>query len=199
MPTLDRFSNHELSVIVSDLLVATADDADPLLDDTVSEVLKALRTRLGMDVVFVSEFIDGRRMFRFVDHRPGATSIHAGDSNAIEEGYCKRVVDGRLPELIHDAASLPATMELPDVGLRIGGHLSTPIVLRTGQTYGTLCCFSSAPKPELRDKDLDTLRLCAKLVAAKLEMAQRAGLSEPPPDWKLEPVAAYRSPVWALP
>lgn len=45
-------------------MVATADHTDESLDHTVSEVLRSVHDRLKMNVVFVSEFVDGRRVFR---------------------------------------------------------------------------------------------------------------------------------------
>lgn len=197
MSPFDRCKGEDLTVIVSELLVATADHADPLLDSTVGEVLRSLRERIGLDVVFVSEFTEGRRVFRYVDRDPRAPALQAGDSGPLEESFCIRVVDGRLPGLIHDAASLPAELDVPPVPFRVGGHLSVPILLADGSTYGTLCCFSTAPRPDLRQKDLETLRLCASLVARKIELAKRAGRVEP--DWQLEPIDTDCAPDWKLP
>ena len=50
-------------------------------------------------------------------------------------------------------------------------------------------------RPDLRRKD-HTLRLCASLVARKLELAKRVDLAEP---WPLEPIEPCRSPVRNLP
>ena len=58
MEHLEKFRDDELSVTISELLVATADSSDPLLDDSVSKLLNAMRSRMEMDVVFVSEFVD---------------------------------------------------------------------------------------------------------------------------------------------
>jgi hypothetical protein len=63
----EPFRDADLTVTISHLLVATAQSSDPLLDDAVPELLRAMRQRMAMDVVFVSEFVDGQRMFRFVD------------------------------------------------------------------------------------------------------------------------------------
>jgi GAF domain-containing protein len=195
----DPMLTGDVSVVVSELLVATAESSDPLLDDSVSQVLKLLRQRMNMDVVFVSEIVDGRRMFRFVDARPGAPDVRAGASNPVEESVCQRIVDGRLPEMIPDVDALPKE-QLPPMPFRVGAHLSTPILLQGGRTYGTLCCFSTAANPRLRDEDLKTLRLCATLVSKKLELAQVRGIVEPPPDWQLEPMAeTYESKIWAAP
>lgn len=197
MSLFKRLSSHDdVTVTISELLVATADDSDPLVDGSVNEVLASLRQRLGMDVVFVSEFVEGRRIFRFVESGEGAPPLAAGASSPLEESFCQRVVDGRLPKLIQDASKLS---EAPPVPFHVGGHLSTPIVLRTGKVYGTLCCFSGQASPSLRAKDLEALKMCALLVARKLDLADAAGLVEPPTTWSLEPQAVYESTVWRLP
>src|SRR4051812_40858771 len=135
------FDPDELSVRISELLVATADGTDPSIDQSVTEVLRTLRDRLKMDVVFVSEFIDGQRVFRFVegDNPP----MGPGDGNPLEESYCKQVVDGRMPELVPDASAIAKDIGLPHTGITVGAHLSTPIVLPDGSVYGTLCCYSA--------------------------------------------------------
>ena len=171
MSLLERFDNKDLTVIVSELLVATADSADPLLDSSVTDVLRLLRERMKMDAVFVSEFVDGQRVFRFVDRNGDAPVFKPGDANPLEKSWCQRVVDGRLPGLVQDVAKLPAEMQPPAVPFRIGAHLSTPIVLQDGSTFGTLCCFSWAANDDLREQDLLTLRNCAQLVARKLDRA----------------------------
>lgn len=194
-----QFDSDDVSVVISELLIATADSSDALIDGSVNEVLHALRERMKLDVVFVSEFIDGQRVIRFVDRADSAPVVQAGDANPLEETFCQRVVDGRLPELIHDVAALPRATDLPPVPFPIGAHLSTPVVLKGGRAYGTLCCFSSAPNPQLRERDLQTLRHCAQLVARKLDLADAQGIKEPPANWALEPMDAYESKVWKLP
>jgi len=197
MNLTQRFGTEDLDVIVSDLLVATADSSDALLDDSVSQVLRLLREQMKMDVVFVSEFVDGRRVFRFVD-AGGIAPIAAGESSPLEESWCKRVVDGRLPELVPDVAKLPPASAPPKTAIRVGAHLSTPIVMGDGHACGTLCCFSAAPNEALRMRDLATLRHCAQLVARKLAVVrdrQHRAMQDTEimaPDWALEPIDTRR-------
>ena len=160
--------------------IATADSSDALLDGSVNEVLRALRERMKLDVVFVSEFVDGQRVFRFVDRSHNAPALRAGDANPLEESFCQRVVDGRLPGLIKDASALPGSFDLPPVPFPVGAHLSTPIVMKNGRAYGTL-------------------KHCAQRVARKLELADAQGIKEPPANWALEPIDTYESKVWKLP
>src|ERR1700733_8194189 len=72
-------------------------------DAKIEAVLRIVRTHLGMDVGFVSEFLDGRRVFRHVDNGVETSPVAVGGSDALEESYCQRVIDGRLPQLILDA------------------------------------------------------------------------------------------------
>ena len=48
----------------------------------------------------------------------------------------------------------------------------------------------------LLHRDLDKLKMCATLVARKVELNAARGVNEPPPDWKLEPKAEYDAAGW---
>ena len=99
----------DLTVKVSELLVATADESDELVDRSVSKVLQMLRERMQMDVVFVSEFTNGQRVMRQVAAPADQPVVKVGDTAPLEESWCQRVVDGRLPRFIPDASALPAS------------------------------------------------------------------------------------------
>lgn len=172
MSRLDPLDPRTLEISISELLVATADGHDPALDRRITEVLLMLRRQLRMDVVFVSEFVDGRRVFRFVEGGD-ALGLQAGDSAPLEQSYCHAVVQGRLPELVTDAAPYVADGSVPDAGIIVGAHLSTPVVLSDGRVYGTVCCFSQEPRPEMQQSALACLRQCARLLARKVDFEQR--------------------------
>lgn len=166
----------DLTVKISELLVATADSADALIDRAVQEVLQLLREHMKMDVVFVSEFTNGKRVFRQVDTAPDKAVIAVGDSNMLEDSWCQRVVDGRLPPYIPDASKDPASADLEkQLPFRIGTHISTPIVLKNGQTYGTLCCFSFCPQENPDPTDLKRLQYTAQLAAKRIEKSRETG------------------------
>jgi GAF domain-containing protein len=165
----EGFDPDDMQVKVSELLVATADGSDELVDSQVQEVLSLLRQRLKMDVVFVSEFVDGQRVFRHVQTPADRPVIAAGDSGPLEESWCQRVVDGRMPELVPNLATYPGRDALPEAPFDIGTHLSTPILMQDGQVYGTLCCFSFSPHEAVHQRDLKNLKSVAMLMAQKLE------------------------------
>ncbi|WP_429951891.1 hypothetical protein ACQYWY_09900 [Comamonas sediminis] len=58
------YAPDALEVSMSELLVATAEGADDLIDQNVKEVLHGLREHLKMDVIFVSEIRNGQRTFK---------------------------------------------------------------------------------------------------------------------------------------
>jgi EAL domain-containing protein (putative c-di-GMP-specific phosphodiesterase class I) len=135
-----------------------------------NSALRAIRAHLGMEVAFVSEFADGRRIFRHVDSTNPDLPVNQGGSGPLEESYCQRVVDGRLPELIRDATKVSAALELPvTTALPVGAHLSVPIELANGRIYGTLCCFSTTPNLSLNDRDLAMMRIFAQLMGEQIE------------------------------
>jgi len=183
------YKADDLTVQVTELLVATSDASDELVDKSVSDVLRLLRERMKMDVVFVSEFTEGQRVFRHVSTAPDSPVISQGGAEPLERSWCQRVVDGRLPRFIADASKLPASAELlKSVPFPIGTHISTPIVLENGDIYGTLCCFSFHPHDQPNTEDLKNLEFTARLAAQKLDR-QRVVRKAPEtvPEWNLKP------------
>lgn len=143
-------------------------------DDGIDKALRALRIHLGMEVAFISRFREKDRVFTHVDAK-GISPIKRNDQLSLESGYCKKVVEGCLPQLIPDTSVFPLAMAIPETrGLPIGAHLSVPVKLSSGQLYGTLCCFSGQADPTLGDRDLGMLKVFAELIADRLEADQQA-------------------------
>lgn len=182
------YAPEDLEVNVSELLLATADKSDDLVDENVRQVLHDLREHLGMEVIFVSEIRDGNRMFKHVDTAPGKELIATGGGSSLEESFCQCVLDGTLPRLVHDAATHPAFGQLPATPFRVGAHLSTPIVLSNGKVYGTLCCFSQGADNSLTERDLQKLECVAKLTAKRIDIKQARELQEQLSKWELQPL-----------
>lgn len=133
-------------------------------------VLAAVRNHLGMDVAFVSRFRDHDRVLEFVDTREGKGPIHAGDVIPLTDGYCQKIIDGRLPGLIPDTRKVAAARDIPETRLLpIGSHVSVPIRLSGGQLYGTFCCFGFEDNSALSERDMSFMRAFADLIASDLE------------------------------
>lgn len=134
------------------------------------KMLRAIRSHLGMDVAFISQFAEGRRIIRHVDSDLEDAPVAEGMGDPLDESYCQRVVSGRLPQLIQDASKLPAALELAATeALPVGAHMSIPIRLSDGSIYGTYCCFSLKPDYSLNERDLALMRVFADLTADHIE------------------------------
>lgn len=187
----DRAPPENLDVRISELLVATPDAADPLLAPQVQQVLSLLRERMHMDLAFVSEFEGGRQVLRRIDQ---ADDLHIpeGHVNALEDSWCKHVVDHRIPELVPDMQALVDQGTVPAGGMQVGTYMSTPVVLPDGRIYGTLCCLSRHVQGDIGELDLKRLRSTAQLLGVKLGAAPAA---QTPTD---VPPAAAAAPAWSL-
>src|SRR2546421_898633 len=140
--------------------------------EVIPALLAAIRKHLGMDAAFLAEFIDGRRVFRYVDSAVDGAP-RAGESDALEASYCKLVAEERLPELISDASSVAAPGAR--VGrMAVGAQLCIPIVLSDGRTYGTFCSFSRTPDASLGERDVAMMGVFAGLAAQALERQRAA-------------------------
>jgi EAL domain-containing protein (putative c-di-GMP-specific phosphodiesterase class I) len=138
----------------------------PHVTENIDRVLHAVRTLLHMDVAFVSEFLGQNRVFRSVDAAQGDTVLKKNDIIPLASGYCRHVVNGALPQLIPDTSELPLARAIPETkSIPIGAHLSVPINLDDGRVFGTFCCFSHRPKPELGERDLALLRTFSRVLA----------------------------------
>lgn len=143
------------------------------VDRLMTELLFSARKLFGMEVAFISEFQDGQRIFRYVDAQEGVELIQVNGFDSLEESYCQRIVDGRLPELIQDATRNPEAMTLPaTLAVPVGAHLSIPIQFSSGRVYGTFCCFSRTPDMSLGNRDVETMRFFAEIVGKVLEDRQ---------------------------
>lgn len=160
-----------LTAVEREFAVATADGTDEEALEALSQLLRRVREAFQMDVVFVSEFVGDRRVFRHVDAgRADADLVKVGASEPLEETYCQAVVEGRLPRAIRNARAVPAARRLKATEkLAVGAHLAAPVVLRNGRVYGTICCFSHGMREELGEKDAEALQSIARLVAAMVE------------------------------
>jgi EAL domain-containing protein (putative c-di-GMP-specific phosphodiesterase class I) len=135
-----------------------------------ARTLEAIRTHLGMEVAYVSEFKDDISLFKAVD-APGLEGvIKPGDSQPLDDIFCRHILAGRLPEMMPDVAKEPFAMSLPIMQrVPIGAHLSVPIRLEDGETYGMFCCLSFKPDPSLNARDLQVMRVFADMAAREIQ------------------------------
>ncbi|QGZ32125.1 EAL domain-containing protein [Stutzerimonas stutzeri] len=154
----------------SPLKVAGDDRSELSIDEVLSEALHAVRAHLRMDVAFIGEFREGLRVFRHIEGSHRSMALTVGEGGPLEESYCQRIIDGRLPELIRDAPEFKEALALPETrSIPIGAHMSVPIRFSDGSLYGTFCCFSRQADQSLDDTDLGAMRLFARFAGGLLE------------------------------
>lgn len=150
-------------------LTPRQDEPDEPASDTVKRALQAVRSHLGMQVAYVSQIVGEDSVFQVVD-APGLEAlIKAGDSRKLQDVYCRHILAGRLPELIPDTSAEPLAMSMPITSaVPIGAHMSVPIRLPGGRTYGMFCCLSSKADPSLNERDLQMMKAFADLAAFEI-------------------------------
>ncbi len=142
--------------------------------ETIERMLSAVRETLRMDVAFVSEFSEDQLVFRALEGDSDSFGWREGDSFPLDESYCKRVLDGRLPRVVPDAKREEATRDLRVTSeADMGSYCAVPLVLSDGRLYGTLCCVSHEPDPWLREKDLGLMGRTARWLVEHLERRGR--------------------------
>lgn len=162
--------NNSMGDIANVLEQALYGPAGGAVDHLVLQLLRSIRVRLGLEVAFVSQFIAGRRLFRYVDSARDVDIVRVGDSDPLDESYCARIVRGELPELMGDAQQVPAALALAaTTSLPVGAHLSVPIRSADGSIYGTFCAFSRQPKMDLDERDLAFIRVFSDITSTYLE------------------------------
>jgi GAF domain-containing protein len=140
----------------------------------IESLLSLVRENLQMDVAFVSEFAGDQLVFRALEGEAGSFGWRAGEGFPLDESYCKRVLDGRLPNVVPDAGSEELTKDLWVTSeAKIGSYVAVPVVLADGRPYGTLCCVSHKADPGLRERDLGLMEGVARELSRQI---QREGL-----------------------
>jgi EAL domain-containing protein (putative c-di-GMP-specific phosphodiesterase class I) len=158
------------------LINAASDPAQPA-DGTVKRALQAVRSHLGMEVAYVSEFIGDRSVFQEVDAPGLEAMIKRGDSYSLDDVYCRHILEGRLPEIIPDTGSEPLAMSIPMTkAVPIGAHMSVPIRLPDGRAYGMFCCLGFQADRSLNKRDLQMMKAFADLAAFEISRDLAASL-----------------------
>jgi EAL domain-containing protein (putative c-di-GMP-specific phosphodiesterase class I) len=137
----------------------------------IDAILSAVRHHLDMEIAFASKFVAGdRREFTHINSDIPLPSA-PGDSEPNEETFCHHILEGRLPQLIHNAQDFPLALTLPIApALPVGAHINVPLMMKDGTVYGTFCCLSRTPNYSLNERDLSTLKAFAELAATQIEL-----------------------------
>jgi EAL domain-containing protein (putative c-di-GMP-specific phosphodiesterase class I) len=141
----------------------------------IDAILEAVRQHLGMEIAYTSRYVGDEREFT---HLSADFPLPAkpGDREPLSESFCYYVLQGRLPELIHDARQYELAAQVPIVNaLPVGAHLNVPLRYKDGSIYGSFCCLSRNVDTSLTERDLSTMRVFADLAMDQIERERDAG------------------------
>jgi GAF domain-containing protein len=142
--------------------------------ETIEDMLCDVREAFQMDVAFVSKFDGDQLVFRKLEGDAESFGWQEGESFPIDESYCKRVLDGRIPQVVPDTRREDATRDLRVTSeANMGCYCAVALVLSDGRLYGTLCCVSHEPDPGLRELDLGIMERTARWLVEQLERRGR--------------------------
>jgi hypothetical protein len=165
-----------------------ADLGDLALSPSVERAVSAVREFLGMDIAYASEIVDGQQTFRVLRGDGEQFGVHEGMTIPLEATYCKRVLDGQLPNILPDVSVNERAAALPMLqAADVGSIVSVPITFSDGELYGTLCAVNRAAQPSLEYRDLQFLHVFARVIADQIELGR---LQEAARDRELQAAAA---------
>src|SRR3712207_3150281 len=123
-----------------------------------------------MEIAFVSEFAEQQMIFRKLVGEAESFGWQEGESISLDDTFCHLLMEGRLPSVIPDANGneLVRPLNVTDQA-RIGSYVGVPIKFSDGYLYGTFCALSHSPDPSLNERDVQFMRVLARLVAEHLE------------------------------
>ncbi len=153
-----------------ELVIGHQRDASNHLAPNIERLVTLAREQLGLPLAVVTEFQDDLLVVRHVDGDAAAFGVHPGIEIPLEETFCVRATDGRLPSLVRDAHHEERVRDLPITRTAgIGAYIGVPITFPDGDLYGTLCCLSPRAEPALGPRDVRLLTFLANMVGEELE------------------------------
>lgn len=139
-----------------------------LSQEFLESMLSTAKEALDMEIAIVTEFVGDRLVFRAVSGDASSFGFEQGSSIPLEVSYCKRVMDGSLPNIIPGNDERVRNLEMTRAA-GIGAYAGFPLVLSDGRPYGTLCCLSHSSDPWLAERDLELMAKLAQGLVRRLE------------------------------
>jgi len=172
---LARHTEHLQALSARDALIVPPERESEVMParrdrDLVQSVLRLVREHMGMDVAWLAEFTGGQMVFRALEGERDFFGLEEGAGIDLEGTYCQRMVDGRIGNIVADAAAHPEVRMLDvTADARMGAYIGVPVHHAGGRLYGTLCCSSHEPDPTLAERDARFMHVLAGLLAEQLD------------------------------
>jgi GAF domain-containing protein len=142
--------------------------------------LELARAETAMDIAVLGEIRGGREVVHALSGDGTSFGLEVGASLPTQETYCNRLLEGRLPNFVHDARIDPRVNQLRLTRqARIGAYIGVPVNTLDARLY-ILCCLAHERRPRLCERDVLFMRGLAATIVAALYDTSAAG--EPPDD-----------------
>lgn len=137
----------------------------------IASVLELARIETAMDVAVLGEIRGGRETARQLAGDAQSFGLELGGSMPVEESYCQRLLEGRLPNIVRDAGANDQVRDLAITrSARIGAYIGVPLATLNAELY-ILCCLAHEQRPSLSHRDVVLLRGLGETIAAELDAA----------------------------
>ena len=137
----------------------------------IAGALALARDQLGMDVALVTELAEERELvLENAGEWPPVGSLEGG-AVPLEETFCNALLEGRIEQLVADAASDERVRDLAlsrDLGVR--AWIGVPLTVTDARIY-MLCCLAREARPDLGDDAIRFLTGLAETVRTQLAPA----------------------------
>ena len=133
---------------------------------SITKLVESARRVSGGEVAWLAHFEGDQHVFTVISHDDDFFEENEGDSFPLSDTYCRRMVEGEIPNAIPDTRTHPATRDLAGVNDAIRSYAGVPVRLPTGDLYGSLGSASRAA----RSITPETVRLLSVLAG---QIAQR--------------------------
>ncbi len=123
-------------------------DFDPALLEKWQRCVNLLAKVVGVPAGLIMR-LTGEDIEVFVSSQTAGNPYKPGDREHFQDSglYCEAVINGGQPLLVPDALSDPAWKNNPDIKLNMVSYLGHPILLPSGQPFGTICVLDDKPNP----------------------------------------------------
>ncbi len=132
--------------------------------------LDLARELLGVEFSYITEFRGDEQLIQGVSGDRISFGMSPGDGYPLDGSYCQRMITGRIPNVIPDAAANPEVRDLAVTRMSaIGAYVSVPVYLYEEKLYGTLCAISHEAHPDLGPRHARIMELLSQIITGALE------------------------------
>lgn len=141
--------------------------AEMSFDDAARLVVDYLTEAVPLGYWAVTRY-DGDRQL-YLEVRDDTYGLAAGDSHPWEDTFCKRMDEGRGPQVAPDAMAVPAYAETDAAkAVTIGAYVGIPIRRPDQGLFGTLCGLDPAIHGEELERQAPLLQMLGSLLSMVL-------------------------------